>query len=396
MKVLLVSAWFPFPPANGVRLRAYHLLRELARSHRVTLLTFAHDSDQPAAHMSALERHCAHVQVVPGSPVMGRRERPTDWFTAMPRALAASRSPAMQAAVDAVLDDHDVAIGLTQWSAPYLMDRRSKPRILDELELTMLAENRRVSGLAGIRHRLTWWKQARFVRYLAADFDRITVVSECERAMVGATGCDLSRVSIVPNAVPRDLLERPITAPMPGRLIYTGSVTYGPNRDAVRWLITEILPRLQVGRPGLALYVTGSTEGVPIADMANRPGVVFTGQVADVQSAIAASAVCVVPLRAGGGTRLKVLEALALGVPVVTTPKGAEGLGVDDEREVLFASTPEAFAERIGRALDDQDLRQRLIAAGRQLVAERFTWDIAGAALGCVLEDACSSWAKRQ
>jgi len=394
MKLLVVSAWFPCPPDNGVKLRAHNLLLQLARRHRVSLVTFAHPGDAADGQLAALATHCADLRIVQGSPVIGRRDRRRHWFSTMPRSLADSYSTSMQGAVDAMFAAHDAALGLTQWCAPYLMGRPTRPRVLDELELTMLAEERR-EGVADLRRRLTWWKQARFARKLAGDFDRLTVVSAPEREAAAAAGCDPARVAIVPNGVPADLLDRRLQPPLPGRLVYPGAVTYGPNLDAVTWLVGQILPGIQAMVPGATLHVTGATTGVAVEELAARPGVRFTGRLQDIHQEVAVSAVCVVPLRIGGGTRLKILEALALGVPVVSTSKGAEGLGLVGGRDLLIADTPEAFAAHVVGVCSDASLRQRLIDAGRRAVAGRFTWDIAGAAMERALEEACRSWSRR-
>jgi len=389
MNVLVISAWCPYPPSNGAKLRAYFLLEQLARRHTVTLLTFAHPSEHAEPEAAALTRLCREVRVVQGSPVYERRDGRAGWFSTMPRSLASSISADMQREVERALPGHDVALGLTQWSAPYLLNRPGRPRVLDELELTTIAEKRQANGVARLRHEMTWWKQARFVRRASEEFARITVASDRERTLAVAAGCNPERVSIVPNGVAREWLNLPRASVDKGRLVYPGSITYPPNLDAVRFFVNEVLPKVRDARPQTTLYVTGSTTCAPIEELAAKPGVVFTGHVADVRTQVAKSEVCVVPLLSGGGTRLKVLEALALGVPVVATTKGAEGLTLEDGRELLIADTPSSLADATLRVLDDGDLAARLSAAGRRAVAERFTWDIAGDALERVLTEAC-------
>jgi glycosyltransferase involved in cell wall biosynthesis len=293
----------------------------------------------------------------------------------------------MQQEVDRALPGQDVALGLTQWSAPYLLGRTELPHILDEVELTVIADQRRAGGFAGLRQELTWWTQSRFVRRVAADFSRITVVSSHERDLAVSVGCDPERVVVVPNGVAEAWLDAPRPPIEPGRVIYPGSVTFAPNLDAVRFFVTDVLPKVRQAQPRATMFVTGSTDGAAIADLSARPGVVFTNHVADVRSEVARSAVCVVPLRTGGGTRLKILEALALGVPVVSTPKGAEGLELEDGRDLLVADSAETLAAATLRVLGDDQLAARLSAAGRRIVRERYTWEIAGDALNRALEE---------
>lgn len=387
MKVLVISAWCPYPPSNGAKLRAYFLLQQLARRHAVTLLTFAHPDEHAESSAAALSRLCRVLRTVSGSPVHNRVDGIGGWFRAMPRSLASSISAEMQREVDRAAPGHDVAFGLTQWSVPYLLGRTDLPRVLDELELTSIADQRGLGGLAGARQELTWWKQSRFIRRVATDFARLTVVSEHERALAVEVGCDPGRVVVVPNGVSRDWLEVPRPRVEAGRLVYSGSVTFPPNLDAVRFFVTDVLPKVREAQPRATLSVTGSTEGAPIADLIDRPGVLFTGHVGDVRSEVAKSAVCVVPLRSGGGTRLKILEALALGVPVVSTTKGAEGLELENGRDLLIADSADALAAATLRVLTDDTLAAELSAAGRRVVEERYTWEIAGDALNRALEE---------
>jgi glycosyltransferase involved in cell wall biosynthesis len=388
MNVLVISAWCPYPPSNGAKQRAYFLLQQLARRHSVTLLTFAHPDEHAEPQAAELSRLCRDVRVVRESPVYDRRDRLRGWISAMPRSLASSISAAMQHEVDRALPGQDVALGLTQWSAPYLLGRLGPPRVLDEIELTTIADEKG-TGVARLRHKLTWLKQKWFVSRVASDFACITVVSQQERAIAVDAGCDPGRVAIVPNGVARDWLETPRPRVESRRLVYAGSVTFPPNLDAVRFYVTQVLPKVREALPGATLFVTGSTGDAPIADLIGRPGVVFTGHVSDVRSEVAKSGVCVVPLRIGGGTRLKILEALALGVPVVSTVKGAEGLELAEGRELLIADSAKALAEATVRVLADEGLAARLSAAGRRIVEERYTWEVAGDALNRALEESC-------
>jgi glycosyltransferase involved in cell wall biosynthesis len=394
MRLLAISAWFPVPPRNGATLRAYYLLQQMARRHDVTLLTFAHESDRSNVHPEALSELCTVARVIPHSPVAGRRDTWHGWLSTMPRALAASYSPDMQSAVSRAVPAHELVLGLSQWTAPYLLHGGRCARVLDEFEAGRLQERLEGRGVAALRARLTWWKQARFARRLATALDAVTVVSGEERAAMARMGCDLSRVAVVPNGVSADLLDRS-AEPTPGRLVYPGSVTYEPNYDAVRWFSDEVLARIRSSRPDASLVVTGRTGTVPTGGWTAGGAITFTGEVPDVSAEIGRSAVCVVPLRSGGGTRLKVLEAMALGVPVVSTRKGVEGLDLEADRHVLVADSSEAFAAAVIRVLNDTTLARRLATAGRAVAAERFTWDLAGAALNATIEAACARWRAR-
>ncbi|MBK9050663.1 MAG: glycosyltransferase [Chloroflexi bacterium] len=166
----------------------------------------------------------------------------------------------------------------------------------------------------------------------------------------------------------------------PDTLVYAGAMTYKANFDAVAYFLGEIWPLIRAARPQAVFYVTGKLDGVPVERLPKQDGVIFTGYLDDVRPRVAQSWLSVIPLRLGGGTRLKVLESLALGTPVVTTSKGMEGLELMPERDVLVADTPEAFAAAVIQLLHDPNLHTLLSQHGQQAV-KRYDWPKIGSEL---------------
>ena len=387
MKLLAVSSWFPCPPDNGSKLRAFHLLSQLANHHDITLLSFAESNED--GNQRALKGFCREVRTVSGNPNRTAGAlRARDLISATPRSYVQTYSPRMQDLVDAAVPHHDAAVALQVGAAIYLTKHVTIPRVFDEAEAGVIRDqfHTHAAGPARWRHGLTWWKFGRFLRHLVESFDRTTVVSDRERQHLADIHCDLSAIRIVPNGVDRQSLKQKNEL-RPGRLIYPGSVTYSANLEAVRFFAGEILPLIKRARPATFL-VTGSTGSVDVADLSADGSVTFTGRVADIAHLIARCSVCVVPLRTGGGTRLKILEAMALGTPVVTTTKGAEGLSVVHGENILIADSPDAFAREVLRVMDDFVLRARLAANGRRLVERLYTWDRIGAGLENVIQEA--------
>jgi polysaccharide biosynthesis protein PslH len=193
---------------------------------------------------------------------------------------------------------------------------------------------------------------------------------------------------VVPNGVDCDR-NRPGLAPgEPQRLVYNGALTYQANYDAVKYFLAEIYPLIRKAQPDVTLAVTGSTQGVNLADLALSDGVKLTGYLDDVRPVVAGSRVCVVPLQEGGGTRLKILEAMALGTPIVSTSKGAEGIEARHGEHLLLADDAASFAECTLSLLRDTDLRQRLAVNARRLVEERYDWTRIGERFAGLVEDA--------
>jgi glycosyltransferase involved in cell wall biosynthesis len=215
----------------------------------------------------------------------------------------------------------------------------------------------------------------------------VTVASESERAYLQQFAPPAARMVVVPNGVDT-LANRPGSeTPAPSTLIYPGAVTYDANYDAVRYFIHDVMPRVRQQIPDVQFTVTGSAGGVDVRDLAAQPGVTFAGYLPEVAPAIRASWAVVVPLRQGGGTRLKILEAMALGTPVIATRKGAEGLAVQHGENILLADEPDELAQAVVTLLNDPALRARLSLAGRALVERNYDWTIMAGRLDDLLEE---------
>jgi glycosyltransferase involved in cell wall biosynthesis len=332
---------------------------------------------------------CGEVRVVAGNP--HKPEAPLSWrgyFARMPRSYAQTYSPMMAAHVATVAPRVDAIVAFEIGTAVYLEAHSQTPGIFDEAELSTIRDNvgDATSQFDRWRRTLAWRKYAGFTRRLAASTSGTTVVSEQERACLGEAGCDLAKVSVVPNGVAADYLAID-ACKRPDTLIYSGSVTYAPNLDAVTFMTSDILPRIRATRPDVTFTVTGNHRGVPVEHLAG-PGVTFAGFVSDIVSTVAGTAVCVVPLRRGGGTRLKILEAMALGTPVVATRKGAEGLDVVDGTHLLLADDADQFAKAVLTLLESPARARALAENARALIADRYTWLRIGRALDQIIEAA--------
>lgn len=392
MKILVVSTWFPYPPDNGSKLRAWHLLRQLASRHRVTLATFCDGGHPDADRLAPLESLCEQVLVIPRGAFHAGPLGLRGLASPVPRAYVQAFAPDMQRHIAAAMPGHDAVVACEITSALHVARLDTPPAIFEDAEVAVIRDRfvSERSPLRRLRRGLTWTKHARFVRRLCARFERTTVVSDAERRLLERIGCDPDRLAVVPNGVDEaDLAWRGVHAPC--RLIYAGSMTYAANEEAVRWLLAEILPRVRRARPEVDCWVTGSTSGVDVQALPNASQVTFTGHLPDVRPAIADATVSVVPLRSGGGTRLKILQAMALGTPVVATAKGAEGLTVVPEQHLLIGNTAEQFAAQVVRLLSDDSLRERMSAEARQLVGKRYTWTQSGALLDQVIQEAIAT-----
>jgi len=384
MNILFFSAWHPYPADNGSKLRVYHLLRSLAERHRVILLSFAFATARPE-EAGLLAEWGVEVQAVPINPFAANRAGALATFLS-PRPMASRPIPAMSDLVARTLSakTYDAIVASTEMMADYALQAPpGTVRILEEHNAMTRWARERYEGTSGAVQRarcwVSWQKGRWYERRSYPRFDLVTLVSQQDRqATLEVVGTGGPRIEVVPNGVDCAHNRPGLVPRQPNTLVYNGSLTYSANYDAMRWFLAGVYPRIKAQSPGVSLTITGSTAGVDTAGLALDDTVRLTGFVEDVRVPVAQASVAVAPIRQGGGTRLKILEAMALGTPVVATAKGAEGLEAVDGDHLLLADEPATFACRTLELLNDLDLRQRLAANARRLVEDRYDWQAIG------------------
>jgi polysaccharide biosynthesis protein PslH len=387
MHVLFLSWWWPYPADNGSKIRIYNLLRHLSQHHQVTLLSFADAHEATSAQIEHMRSFCAHVESLP-KPVYnpGTVRATLGYLSPWPRSLVDVYSPTMAKRVVEITRQCavNVVVASQMQTMRYLESVPEIPAVLEEIEVTGFHDKvDNASGTSGrLRAQLTLSKMENALRTLLDRGVAFTVVSPAERDYIQPLAPANARIEVIPNGVDTGVNAPDSSVqPKPNSLIYTGAVTYSANYDAVAYFIREVLPLVRARIPDVHFTVTGGTGEVDIRDLAAQPGVTFTGYLPSVADAVRQSWALVTPLREGGGTRLKILEAMALGTPVISTRKGAEGLDVKSGEQLLLADSPQEFADAVCLLLADQALRTRLAAAARQLVESQYDWNTVGTRL---------------
>jgi len=363
---------------NGSKLRINNLLRALSSRHRVELLSFVRDGE--AVDISGVEDVCQSVHTV-----KYREFNPRGWrallgyFSPMPRSIVDTYSQDMARSVKEIASCMDAVVASELVTAPYVYCYSGIPWIIDDLELSIGRDAiLQASRLHRFRRQLTWQKTKAYVRRLLPNFVATTVVSFAEKKILVEIIPGNPVISVIPNGVDIDHNQPDIATPVRGRLVYSGSLTYSANYDAVKYFLDEIFPLVRHQHPESSMVVTGSSAGVNLDELRLDSVVRLTGFIDDIRPIVASAWVCVVPLRQGSGTRLKILESMALGTPVVATRKGAEGLDVTHEVDILIADQPGDFARQVNRLIDDAELRARLADNARRLVERRYSWGMIG------------------
>jgi len=382
-KLLFLSRWFPFPADNGSRLRILNLLRLFSQEYHITLVSFWEGSPPSSDHLEYIQAYCPEIHPVP-YPLANKNITTsiTGLLSGKPKSLIERDSQPMRTLIRRLVANTNYELVLASQidMAPFALEAPGAIRILDELEVSSYFTRleREKNPLKKLRLSLTLWKQKAYLETLLPHFAGITSVSKEEIRAVLRQAPGVTHTQVIPNGVTVEPLGQRSSAPVPGRMIYSGSISYHPNFDAVQYFLEHSFPLIDRQYPGVSFHVTGSIDGVCLDPFRLLDNVVFIGYVPEVRPLIAESWVSVVPLRLGGGTRLKILEAMALGTPVVSTSKGAEGLDVQHDRDLLIADPPEEFAAAVYKILIDPGLRSSIGNSGRRLVETTYSWDRIG------------------
>jgi sugar transferase (PEP-CTERM/EpsH1 system associated) len=385
MRILFITDYLPYPLISGDRIRNYNLIRRIARQHQVSLVGFLQTPDE-AGGVSHLQEFCHRVEVV-----NLRRRRKLARVPGLLRYVLAGipfdfeflHSEVLANKIRQFVSTVDFDIVHIEQSRMALYLKTLPPgapfkRILG-LQNVASIQYDRISYIALTpTRRMRAWLYSRMLRRwepcYAERFDRCITVSEVDRRLLLSANSHL-QVDVVPNGVDTQIYQPlPLEGVQPA-LLLIGNMSYAPCVDGAIWFCSQILPHIRRKLSEVEAWVVGISPPPEVVRLSGD-GVHVTGRVEDVVPYYRQSTVSVVPLRAGGGTRLKILEAMALGRPVVSTSIGCEGLDVVDGKHLLIADDPERFAEKTVRLLTDRALYQRIVAEARQLVVTRYDWDV--------------------
>ena len=385
MRILFLSRWFPFPPDNGAKVRVFNIIKTIAQRHQVRLVTFATDpvSEEHLAHM---RQFCYQVDVVPYRAFQASSlKSKLGFFSPIPRSFLDTHNADYQARIEQAgrEEQFDLLLG-SQWDTiPYMLGApslKATPKLLEEVEISIYQSQylREKHPVKRLRKQVMWNKWRYFMAQSLKRINACTVVSEPEIAPIHACLPGYAPIGVIPNGADVAHFTGDFGQPQPNTVVYTGAMTYYVNFDAMKFFLGDIWPRVIAQVPEAKLYMCGKSEGVPVHELPKHESVILTGHLPDIRPRIAQSWVSVVPERLGGGTRIKVPEAMALGTPVVSTLRGATGLDVTHGHDILVADQPEAFARELVSVLKDAALRDKLSRNGRATVESKYDWRVIG------------------
>jgi sugar transferase (PEP-CTERM/EpsH1 system associated) len=392
MKILLLTQVVPNPPDSGPKIKTFNVLRYLTQAHEVHLVSFTR-SRQEQEHAAALQSLCASVTSV---PLTRSRVRDIGYLarslvTGRPFLIERDASGEMQAAIARLMARWKFdAVHADQLSmAQFAVDLHIPIRVLDEHNavwtIVQRAASREGRGPRRWLAELEWRKLRAYEGAVCRRFDQVTVVSDEDRlALEAAAGAHLS-AAVIPIAVDTRDLAYSARGPDARHVLSVATMFYPPNVEGIQWFAEQVFPLIRQTSSETRFLIVGSRPPAHIQALAQGDtGIDVTGYVADLEPVLAQSSVMVVPVHSGSGMRVKILEAFARGIPVVSTTIGVEGVGARGGEHLLVADDPPEFAAAVIQLLRDPEHAARLAAAGRRLVEERYDWRTALAGLDAV------------
>ena len=412
-RILFLTPQLPYPPQQGTALRNYNLIAQVAQRHEVHLLSFVDSDSEPVdldtphslLGVGPLQELCASVHTVPIPHRSRRRRLQTVLTSPLPDIVHRLHSPLFHTRLERVLREGaplDVVeiegLEMAEYGLHVLRTVTGPlPRLIYDAHNAEYLLQKRIFE-ADSRHPRRWlgalyswiqWQKLR--RYEARVCRQVQQVLACSPADGNALAQLVPglNATIVPNGVDTEHYRPGIVPPLPlgpQALVFTGKMDFRPNVDAALRFGTAVLPIIQQAAPQAQFYIVGKDPHPRLAPLRDRPGITLTGFVEDVRPYVAAAAVYVVPLLTGGGTRLKVLEAMAMGKAIVSTTLGCEGIQATPGRDIVLADEATDMAAQVVALLQDAARREALGSSARLFVEQHFDWHIVAASLDQVYE----------
>jgi glycosyltransferase involved in cell wall biosynthesis len=385
MRILWLKTELLHPVDKGGRIRTYNMLKELKRNHHVTYLTLDDGTADANARVLATE-YCHELICIPHETKAKFSagfyvELVANMFSSLPYFMKKYESMGMRLAIEEQANENRFNVLVCDFLQPSV-------NVPEQLNVPTVLFQHNVEAMIWKRHYEIqsnpvakaylfgqWRKTVNYERKACRRFDMVIAVSEADRETIRSE-YNVSKVGDVPTGVDTTYFSpRKDSASQPHNLVFTGSMDWLPNEDAIQFFIKQVMPIIRRDCPKVTLTVVGRNPYRSLVELGKRDSsITVTGRVDDVRPYIDRAAAYIVPIRIGGGTRLKIYEAMAMAKPVISTTIGAEGLPVEHGRHLLIADTPEAFAAEVGKVFADQNLAASLALNSQRLVQDHFGW----------------------
>lgn len=382
MRVLLLTQVLPYPPDSGPKVKTYHVLKYLAQNHQVTLVSFVRDTDKPE-YIRHLETLCERVITVPikRAPLRDLVFLGKSLLTNQPWMMLRDERPEMRAALDelAATSQFDIVhadqLNMAQYALPFTKSRK----VLDLHNALWILYQRMAATLPlhnPMKYLLLrdWRLLKKYEGEMCRVFDAVTAVSDEDKQSLIEAGARPD-IQVIPIAIDTDSQAFIHRTPSSPHIVHVGTMYWPANIDGIRWFLDEIYPIVKQRVPNVRCTLIGARPPQDIKEREQSDASLkVTGYVDDPLPYLQDSSMMIVPLRAGGGMRVKILNSFAQGLPMVSTTVGCEGIHITNDYDILVADTPQEFAQQTIRLLTDSALNEHLTLHGRQTAEQQYDY----------------------
>jgi len=380
----------PYPPVSGGRIRVYNVIRELSHYNDIYLISFIEDPEEKG-YIEELQKHCVDVELIPVTAFSAfeRIKNKISFYIGQRTFITAPYISRLfrqkteeflsKYQIDIIQYEHsymdvfDISCWQEQGLKKILVQHNLEYKLVEQ---HMRANRPKVSLRKKLEEHINYVRFRNFELRVLKNQDLCVAMSEWDRQQLTEFLPDLAEKTVViPNGVDIDYFSLSAEAVNQHILIFTGYMKYFANEDGILWFYNEIFPRITAEQPNIKVYIVGREPTDSVRELQEKDNrFIVTGFVNDIRDYLYKSAVFFCPLRMGSGTRLKVLEAMAAGIPMVSTSIGCEGIQVTDGDNILMADTAEEFAAKVVALLRNDELRKRLSQSARSLVERKYSW----------------------
>ena len=378
MKILMLTPYLPYPLHSGGQIRSYNLIKNLSQKHQITLFSFIRSAKE-LVHIAELEKYCTKVKVFKRRQAWDPRNILISALTPYPFLVAIYLSKSVKNAIRRELaSNYDLIHAETFYVMPNLPKPTNIPTLLVEQTIEYMVYQRFVEDFKFFLLKPLLYfdvlKIKLWEKYFWQKATRLVAMSQSDKQIMEKSVKD-RKVDVVANGVDVEhFTESRIAKAVNQTILFVGNFKWLPNKDAAKFLVTDIWPKIHQQLPRAKLWIVGRNPTSEILDLSNQKNVTVSGEVDDIREAFQKSSVLLAPIRNGRGTKYKVLEAMASQVPVVTTKLGIEGIAAINQSSVLIAETADGLADKTIQVLTDKNLAEKLAANGKKLVYNQYNW----------------------
>lgn len=378
MNILFITPTLPYPPDSGGRIVVYNTIKHLSKGHQITLLSFAQEEQE--RYIPCLKGYCIKIETVSHDNQFSKYGLLRNLFSSLPYNTSKYYSNAMKMKISEVTEQNSFDMVFIEHlhMAQYAEFIRGVPILLREHNIETMMMKRYYKNasnpLEKIYAYLQWRKLKKYESTILNHFDCCIVLSKVDQMLLQRLS-PRAKTEVIPCGVDLEYFKPWSGVREKNKIIFIGNLLFKPTFEGVFYFLNQIWPLIKKNRKDVGFHIVGPYPPERQAELVQYPDVTLLGYVKDVRPQMLSSAVEVVPLKIASGVRLKILEAMAMNLPIVSTSVGCEGLDVVSGKHILIADSPEGFAEKVLTLLEDEKLRNKLMKNSFALIREKYSWE---------------------